>query len=90
MALGRAQAYHNLAVLLEAGVPAEKSFRTAAAGARGRLAGGFAAVADGALAGRGLAETMATHPEAFAVLDRVLVEVSPYDLARGRITYRCK
>lgn len=22
--------------------------------------------------------------------DRVLVEVSPYDLARGRITYRCK
>ena len=22
--------------------------------------------------------------------DRVLVELSPYDLARGRITYRCK
>jgi len=71
----RAAIYYNLTVMLEAGLPVAQSLRAAAAGARGKLQRGFAAVARGASAGDALAETMAKYPRAFDRLEVLLVEV---------------
>ena len=75
MAFTRAQAYHNLSVLLEAGVPVARSLRSAVAGARPALRRGFSTLAEGVSAGDALAETMAKHPKIFAPLDVLLVKV---------------
>lgn len=75
MALTRAQAYHNLAVLLAAGVPISKSLLSAASGAKPGLQRAFADLSAAAAGGDGLAETMAKYPGAFAPLDVLLVRV---------------
>jgi len=69
MANTRVQLYHNLSVVLAAGVPLIQSLRTAASGLRGRLPKALLAVARDISAGQGLCEAMAGHPKAFATLD---------------------
>ncbi len=74
MASARAQAYHNLAVMLEAGVPAVKALRTAVSAGRSPTARGFAAMAGGVAEGQDLSEAMSADGS-FPPLDVVLVRV---------------
>ena len=76
MSRARAEAYRGLGSMLRAGVPIAKSLRTAAPRRPAFLRRGFRALAEGAEAGDGLAETMAKHPDAFAPLDVMLVDVA--------------
>lgn len=76
MANARAQAYHNLALMLSAGVPIIKSLNTAVSGIRGSLAKSFSAIAKNVSAGNSLAESMAKHPRVFPRLDVMLIEAA--------------
>ena len=69
-------AYHNLSVMLDAGMPLLRSLDTTAAGLKGSLKNAFSALSKGASAGNSLAETMRKHPWVFAPLDVMLVEVA--------------
>jgi len=71
-----ATAYHNLSVMLEAGMPLLRSLDTTSAGLKGNLKNGFSALAKGVSAGDSLAETMRKYPRVFAPLDVMLVEVA--------------
>ncbi len=71
-----AVAYHNLSVMLEAGMPMLKSLDTTAAGLKGNLKNAFSALAKGVSAGSSLVETMSKYPHVFAPLDVMLVEVA--------------
>lgn len=73
MAITRSSVYHNLATLLEAGLPVVRSLRTAGGGTRGKLRRQFAAMADAAADGAPMAETMARHPREFDPLEVLLV-----------------
>lgn len=66
-------AYHNLSVMLEAGMPLLGSLNTAASGLKGNLGSAFGALAKGVSKSNGLAETMSKHPRIFAPLDVMLV-----------------
>ena len=76
MADTRPDTYHNLAVMLEAGLPVLRALRTASQGMSGRVPAALRAVADEAAQGGGLAETMARHPQAFDRMDVLLVGVA--------------
>lgn len=69
----RANIYRSLAVCIEAGLPLERSLRTVAGGAAGRLARALLAVADDLAAGKGFSESLAIHPKVFTPLDVSLV-----------------
>jgi len=71
-----ALAYHNLSVMLEAGMPLLKSLDTTAAGLKGNLKKAFTALAAGVSAGDNLAETMNKFPHIFSPLDVMVVEVA--------------
>jgi type II secretory pathway component PulF len=68
-------AYHNLANMLEAGVPLQRSLNTLVPGLKGRLQKAFLALAEGVAQGNPLAHTMFTHPKVFDPVDIMLVDV---------------
>ncbi len=74
----RALAYHNLSLMLEAGLPLMRSLTTAASGLRGTLPRVFSALANGISSGSTLAETMAKHKGAFAPLDVMIVQAAEH------------
>jgi type IV pilus assembly protein PilC len=71
-----ATVYHNLSIMLEAGIPVQRALNTTASGLKGELRKTFLALAEGVSAGNGLAETMSKHPDIFAALDVTLVEAA--------------
>jgi len=71
-----ATAYHNLSIMLEAGIPVQQALNTTASGLKGKLRKTFSALTKGVSAGNGLAETMSKHPNIFATLDVTLVDAA--------------
>ncbi|NIA06338.1 MAG: hypothetical protein GWP14_01670 [Actinobacteria bacterium] len=74
MANNQLQAYHNLYLMLEAGVPILRSLEMAGKATRGRLRRAWQDVRQAVLEGEGLAEAMRKHPKEFAPLDVAIVE----------------
>lgn len=75
MKITRANVYHNLAVMLEAGLPITRALRTAVPGVRCTLRDGFVAAAEGVADGETMSATMAKHPQVFEPLEVLLVDV---------------
>jgi type II secretory pathway component PulF len=75
MSSGLAIVYNNLARLLDAGVPVQRSLNTLIPGLKPPLRKAFLALADGVAQGNPLSETMALHPKIFKPVDIMLVEV---------------
>ncbi|MCJ7543393.1 MAG: type II secretion system F family protein [Phycisphaerae bacterium] len=73
MGAKRALIYHNLAVLLEAGLPVKKTFDTVASGLRGRFANDLRALNDAISRGATIAEAMASRPGSFSPMDVMIV-----------------
>ncbi len=76
MANKLATAYHNLSIMLEAGIPVQRSLNTIAAGLKGELRKTFLNLVKGVSAGNCLAETMSKYPNVFATLDVMLVDAA--------------
>ncbi len=74
MADTRAILYHNLYLMLDAGVPILKSLRTVGSGVKGKRAKTFAEISDIVADGNSLAEAMARFPKVFDPLDVLVVE----------------
>jgi len=68
-------AYHNLALMLEAGVPILKSLRHSGAVAKGRIPRAFNALADHVAEGDSLADAMEKHRRVFVPLDIQMIQV---------------
>lgn len=71
----RAVLYHNLANLLDAGVPLLRSLESSSAGLNNQLARRFPVLAETIHSGNTLAEAMRQHPKHFGRLDIIAVEV---------------
>ncbi|MHC4284253.1 MAG: type II secretion system F family protein, partial [Planctomycetota bacterium] len=71
-----ATVYHNLSIMLDAGIPLQQALNTTASGLKGKSRKTFSALAKGVSAGNGLAETMSKHSNIFATLDVMLVEAA--------------
>jgi len=71
-----ATAYHNLSIMLEAGIPVQRALNTIAAGLKGGLRKTFLNLVKGVSAGNCLAETMSKYPNVFATLDVMLVDAA--------------
>lgn len=71
----RALLYHNLANLLDAGVPMLRALESCSAGLNTKLARQFPVLAETIHAGNSLAEAMRRHPKQFDRLDSIAVEV---------------
>jgi len=78
----RAQIYHNLAVMLNAGVPVLQALRTSVSGLRGRVPRAVRKLGNRAGEGESVAAAMRRHPRAFGPLDPVLIEAAE---ASGRL-----
>lgn len=76
MANKLATAYHNLSIMLEAGIPVQRALNTIAAGLKGELRKTFLNLVKGVSAGNCLAETMSKYPNVFATLDVMLVDAA--------------
>lgn len=76
MAHTLALAYHNLSIMLDAGVPLLRSLNTVASGSSPRLRAAFLTLADTVSKGNPLAETMAQCPKIFDPLDVMLVQAA--------------
>ena len=76
MANTLALAYHNLSIMLDAGVPVLRALDTVASGADPRLRAAFLRLADTVSKGNPLAETMAQSPKIFNPLDVMLVQAA--------------
>ena len=78
--MGRAKelaiAYHELAIMLDAGMPMLKSLATVAGSFEGRTGRGFAALEEGVGRGSSVSETMKKHANLFASLDVMLVDAA--------------
>ncbi|MDT8300967.1 MAG: type II secretion system F family protein [Sedimentisphaerales bacterium] len=66
--------YHDLAVLLDAGVPTLRSLNIISEGLKGRLKIIFSNLSESVSKGNTFADSMAKHPKAFARLDITLVK----------------
>ncbi len=76
MAKNLAMAYHNLSVMLDAGVPLLRSLNTIASGEKPRMQQAFQALADGVSQGDPLAETMSKNPRLFKPVDVMLIHAA--------------
>lgn len=76
MANKLAAAYHNLSIMLEAGIPVQRALNTIAAGLKGELRKTFLNLVKGVSAGNCLAEIMSKYPNVFATLDVMLVDAA--------------
>lgn len=71
-----AQAYYDLAVMLEAGVPILRSLDIVIQGRQGRLKKVFSQIRESLSKGASLAESMGNHRNIFPDMDRMLVEAA--------------
>jgi type IV pilus assembly protein PilC len=76
VATGVALAYHNLATMLDAGVPMQRSLNVVAAGLEDRLHRAFMELAEAVAKGNTLGETMTGSPAVFAPLDVMIVRAA--------------
>jgi type II secretory pathway component PulF len=70
----RARTYHNLAVMVESGLPVRRAIPAAVSGISGRFARAVAAINDGLKSGQTIAESMRQAGHVFAKMDVLLVE----------------
>jgi len=71
-----AQAYYDMATLLDAGVPILRSLDLVAQGRQGRLARVFAQIRESLSEGASLSESLGEHGRVFPELDRSLIEAA--------------
>lgn len=76
MAKNLSMAYHNLSVMLDAGVPLLRSLNTIAEGQKPRMQQAFQTLADGVSEGDPLAETMGKMPKVFKPVDVMLIHAA--------------
>lgn len=76
MANNRATAYHNLSIMLDAGLPTLRALDTAVAGLRGHLPRVFSRLSQAVSKGEPLAQTMAKYPSTFAPLDVTIIDAA--------------
>jgi len=76
MAKALAVAYHNLSVMLEAGVPIQRSLSSVVQGLKGPVRAAFSDLERCVAAGKCLSEIMAGYPRVFAALDVMVVEAA--------------
>ncbi|MFH1615040.1 MAG: type II secretion system F family protein [Planctomycetota bacterium] len=76
MTTGKAAIYHNLAVMLKAGVPLHRAFKTAASGLRGSSARSFNSLQKDIAAGSSIAEAMCKRKRRFSALDMTVIEAA--------------
>ena len=76
MAKSLAPAYHNLSIMLDAGVPLLRSLNTVGSGLDLRLQRDFLKLAESASKGNPLAETMAQSPKIFDPVDVMLIKAA--------------
>ena len=69
-----ANIYHNLAIMVDAGVPIKRGLQTAAGGTRHKYVKAFAGLADSIGKGNTITESMAAYPKVFDPLDVTVVE----------------
>jgi type IV pilus assembly protein PilC len=69
-------AYHNLSVMLDAGMPILKSLDITTEGLSGRLKSVFSALTKSVSQGNSLPQAMAKYPMVFAPLDLMLIEAA--------------
>ncbi|MBN1818980.1 MAG: type II secretion system F family protein [Sedimentisphaerales bacterium] len=70
----RANIYHNLATMLDAGLPILRALQTCASGLRGRYASTFEEIREKVKTGQELSTAMQAYPWLFAPLDRIVVQ----------------
>jgi len=68
--------YHNLAVMLDAGLPILKSLDTVSEGLQGHLRKIFSDISNSVSQGNSLADSIAEYPKVFADLDMMLVKTA--------------
>jgi type IV pilus assembly protein PilC len=73
-----AMIYHDLAVLLDAGIPILKSLNIIQEGQKGRMKIIFSRISQSVSKGNTIAESMAKHPKAFAQLDLMLIKSAEF------------
>lgn len=71
-----ALAYHNLSVMLEAGMPILRSLDTLVSSIDGKTQAAFAAVTKEVTSGRPIAEAMSEHTRVFAPMDISLIQAA--------------
>jgi len=71
-----ALAYHNLSIMLDAGVPLLRSLNTVSSGLSPHLRAAFLKLAESASKGDTLAETMTKSPNIFNPLDVLLIQAA--------------
>ncbi|MHC4739541.1 MAG: type II secretion system F family protein [Planctomycetota bacterium] len=71
-----ALAYHNLSVMLDAGMPILRSLETLVSSIDGKLQDAFAAVTQKVTSGQPIADAMAEHPKVFAPMDISLIRAA--------------
>jgi len=71
-----ALAYHNLYVMLDAGMPILRSLETLVSSLDGKLQDAFAAVTKEVTSGRPIADAMAEQPRVFAPMDISLIQAA--------------
>lgn len=76
MANNLALAYHNLSIMLDAGVPLLRSLNTISSGLNPHLRAAFLKLAESASKGDTLAETMTKSPNIFNPLDVLLIQAA--------------
>lgn len=76
MAKSLALAYHNLSIMLEAGVPLLRSLKTVSSGLKPHMRRAFLRLAESASKGNTLAETMAQSPKTFDPVDVTLIRAA--------------
>lgn len=69
-------AYHDLSVMLDAGMPILRSLESLVSGLRGNLQNAFHAVNKDVSSARPIAEAMAEHPKVFAPLDVSVIQAA--------------
>ena len=74
MGKSNATVYHNLSLMLEAGVPILRSLTTSMGGAKGPDRRAWQDVREAVREGQGLAQSMGAHPKVFGRLDVLMVE----------------
>jgi type II secretory pathway component PulF len=76
MAKSLAMTYHNLSVMLDAGVPLLRSLNTVASGSEPRVRKALLALADGVSQGNPLAESMSHNRKLFNPVDVLLIQAA--------------